>query len=264
MTTVQNERFMMNSGFNSLLRSFPAYLIIFVLLGGCHVNVPPQLDDSRAFTEIYKQAIASPIRTNEHRNADAKRKPLEFLKLSHVRPGMLVLDVASGGGYSTQLLALVVGNTGRVWAQNDKSRVNLEKRLTDHPQQNIVSVIQPYEDPVPKNAPKLDLITIILNYHDIAYMPVDRMKMDQRLFDALKPGGHLVVIDHSAKTGEGISVAKSLHRIEEGFVVKELQQAGFQLEEETDYYRNPDDPRDKAFFNMTIQTDKFALRFVKH
>ena len=27
--------------------------------------------------------------------------------------------------------------------------------------------------------------------------------------------------------------------------------------------KNPSDPRDQAFFNMTIPTDKFALRFVK-
>jgi predicted methyltransferase len=56
----------------------------------------------------------------------------------------------------------------------------------------------------------IDLITIIMNYHDIAYMPVDRAKADQRLFNALKTGEHLVVMDHYAKSGSGISAAKSL------------------------------------------------------
>jgi predicted methyltransferase len=94
-------------------------------------------------------------------------------------------------------------------------------------------------------------------------MPVDRAQMNRKLFDALKPGGHLVVMDHSAKDGSGIADAKSLHRIEENVVMDELQTAGFKLEKEGQFLRNPDDPRDQPFFKMKIPTDKFALRFVK-
>jgi predicted methyltransferase len=176
---------------------------------------------------------------------------------------MLVLDIAAGGGYTTQLLALVIGSKGKVWAQGTQSQSALEERLANHPQANIMPVIQPFEDPIPNGLPKLDLITIIMNYHDIAYMPVDRAKMNQRLFNALKTGGHLVVMDHSAKAGSGISAAKSLHRIDEKVVVDEFKQAGFQLEKEGGFLRNPADPRDHAFFDTNIQTDKFALRFVK-
>jgi len=176
---------------------------------------------------------------------------------------MRVLDVAAGGGYTSQLLALIVGEKGTVWAQTDKPRKGLDKRLADHPQPNIVPLVQPYEDPVPGNAPKLDLITIIMNYHDIAYMPVDRSKMNERLFNALKSGGHLVVLDHSAKTGSGIKDTKTLHRIEETVVINEFQQAGFKLDEQGEFLRNPADPREQAFFDMKIQSDKFALRFIK-
>lgn len=211
----------------------------------------------------YEQAIASPIRTAEDRRADAHRKPLEFLRFAEVRPGMKVLDIAAGGGYTTQLLALTVGSGGTVWAQNGKSKMALDERLDEHPQSNIVQIVRPFEDPVPGDLPRLDLVTIILNYHDIAYMPVDRAKMDQRLFNALKPGGHLVVIDHSAKAGTGISAARTLHRIDEAVVLKEFRQAGFRLEQESDFLRNPSDPRDQAFFDMSIPTDRFALRFVK-
>ena len=98
----------------------------------------------------------------------------------------------------------------------------------------------------------LDLITIIMNYHDIAYMPVDRAKMNRRLFNALKAGGHLVVMDHSAKPGSGISAAKSFHRIDEKVVLDESRQAGFKLEQEGDFFKNPADPRDQAFFNTKI------------
>jgi predicted methyltransferase len=245
-------------------RWIPAVLATLVgLAWALNSYSAPQLGDSQVVIDSYKLAVASPIRTDEDRGADAKRKPLEFLQFTNALPGMRVLDIAAGGGYTTQLLALVVGSNGIVWAQGTKSRAALEERLTSHPQTNIVSVIRPFEDPVPDDAAKLDLITIIMNYHDIAYMPVDRTKMNQRLFNSLKSGGHLVVLDHSAKVGSGISVAKTLHRIEEKVVLDEFQQAGFKLEQTGDFLKNPADPRDQAFFDMQIQTDKFALRFVK-
>ena len=244
-------------------RWLPILLAAWGLAFAAHSFAAPQSETPKALRAIYLQAISSPVRTEGDRSADAKRKPLEFLQFSKVRPGMQVLDVAAGGGYTTQLLALVVGSKGKVWAQGPETSRVLQARLANHYQANIVPVAQPFEDPVPDNAPKLDLITLIMNYHDIAYMPVDREKMNRRLFDALKPGGHLVVLDHSATPGSGVSVAKTLHRIDEKVVLDEELKAGFKLEQESNFMRNPADPRDKAFFNMTIPTDKFALRFVK-
>jgi predicted methyltransferase len=244
-------------------RRFRVLLVIFGLALGIDGYASAKSDDSPAASGIYEQAVASPIRSDDDRDADAKRKPLQFLQFTNVQPGMRVLDVAAGGGYTTQLLALVVGSNGTVWAQGTKSGSALEGRLAKHPQANIVPVIRPFEDPVPAGVAKLDLITIIMNYHDIAYMPVDRAKMNQRLFNALKTGGHLVVMDHSAKPGSGISAAKTLHRIDEKVVMDELLHAGFKLEQEGDFLKNLGDPRDQAFFNMKIETDKFALRFVK-
>ena len=241
-----------------------ASMLTFIgLVWSLNGNAATQTDDTQKLDKLYQQAAASPIRTDDDRQVDAARKPVEFLQFANVRPGMLVLDVATGRGYTTQLLALAVGSRGNVWAQADKLRPEFIKRLADHPQPNIIPVVRPYDDPVPDGAPKLDLITIILNYHDIAYMPVDRAGMNQRLFSALKPGGHLVVIDHSAKIGEGITVAKTLHRIDETVVLNEMQKAGFQLEQEADFLHNPTDLREQAFFNMKMPTDSFALRFIK-
>jgi predicted methyltransferase len=248
------------SKFCLLPRSFSVVLAVLGLVWAVNSHAASKQDE---LLGMYKQAIASPSRTDDDRAADAKRKPLEFLQFTDVHPGMRVLDIAAGGGYTTQLLSLVVGSGGTVWAQSAELNEKLVKRVATSSLNNINPVATPFEDPVPNAATNLDLVTVIMNYHDIAYMPVDRAKMNQRLFDALKPGGHLVVMDHSAKTGSGISEAKTLHRIEEKVVLDELLQAGFKLEKEGDFLKNPDDPRDQAFFKMTIPTDKFALRFVK-
>ncbi len=194
---------------------------------------------------------------------DASRNPVEFIPFTGAMPGMQVEDVAAGAGYTTQLMALAVGPAGKVYAQRETPGPALTKRLADNPQPNIVVVLRPFEDPVPPDAPKLDLITIVNNYHDITYLPVDRTKMNQRLYAALKPGGHLVVVDHSAKAGTGVSAGKTLHRIDEAVVVAEMQQAGFVLEAEGTFLRNPADTRETSSGDANPPTDKFALRFAK-
>lgn len=233
---------------------------VLCVLGGC-ATTPPE--DARAATERYQAVIASPVRTDQDRRMDASRRPAEFLPFTQVAPGMQVLDIAAGGGYTTQLLALAVGPKGMVWAQAQQPGAALTKRLADQPQANIVVVKRPFDDPVPEDAPKLDLITIVNNYHDISYLPVDRAKMNQRLFAALKPGGRLVIVDHSALAGTGITAGKTLHRIEEAVVVAEVRQAGFVLDAEGAFLRNPADPRDQSSNEPKVPTDKFALRFVK-
>jgi len=213
--------------------------------------------------EDYRNVVGSPIRTDQDRRLDAARHPAEFLAFAQARPGMQVLDVSAAAGYTSQLLALAVGPTGKVFAQNPSERPALSERLAEHPQANLVPVLRPFDDPVPEQAPKLDLITIVQNYHDICNLPVDRAAMNAHLFAALKRGGHLVVTDHSARSGTGLAETKRLHRIDEAVVRAEFERAGFVLEAEGDFLRNPADSRDGVSYSSKIPTDKFALRFVK-
>ena len=242
------------------LASIIAALGVLSGVSGC-ATMPAE--DPKAAAERHQKVIASPVRTDQDRRMDAARHPAEFLPFTQVRPGMMVLDVAAGAGYTSQLLALAVAPGGTVWAQREQPGAALTKRLADRPQANLVPVYRPFEDPVPADSPKLDLITIVLNYHDITYLPVDRAKMNERWFAALKPGGHLVVVDHSGRAGTGITEGKILHRIDEAVVVAEASQAGFVLEAEGSFLRNPADPRDQTSSDPRIPTDKFALRFVK-
>ena len=231
---------------------------MFVVLAGCATNPPARTPEQRAQT-----AITSPIRTEQDRRMDASRKPAEFLPFTEVAPGMMVLDVSAGAGYTSQLLALSVGPGGKVFAQRTAPGDALTKRLAAHPQPNFIPVYRSFEDPVPPDAPGLDLVTLVNNYHDIVYQPTDRAKMNQRIFAALKPGGRFVIVDHSARSGSGISAAKALHRIDQAIVVAEVMQAGFVLEAEGQFMRNPSDNREVSSGDGQIDTDKFVLRFVK-
>lgn len=111
-----------------------------------------------ALAESYSAVVADPIRTEQDRTMDARRHPAELLSFTQVKPGMQVLDVAAGGGYTSQLLAIAVGPSGTVWAQAQRPSPIMSKRLADQPQKNLVYLQRPFDDPVPPEAPKLDLI----------------------------------------------------------------------------------------------------------
>jgi predicted methyltransferase len=247
--------------FMELPRRFLSLSVVMglVLVSSC--STPPAND--KTVLASYETAVTSSIRTDQDRNADGARHPAEFLAFAQVKPGMQVLDVAAGAGYTSQLLAVAVGPNGTVFAQSPKPGPALTKRMADHPQANLVVVARPFDDPIPDNASKLDLVTLVLNYHDITYLQVDRTQMNAKLFAALKPGGHFVVIDHAGRKGTGISEGKTLHRIEESVVLDEVRRAGFVLETESNFLRNPADPLDTPSTGASVPTDKFALRFVR-
>jgi predicted methyltransferase len=241
-------------------------IVVAVVLGtGCVTSVAPGSDSPRTPSTPARVAaiIANPIRSDADRALDAERKPAQFLPFTGVAPGMRVLDVSTGAGYTSQLLALAVLPGGTLYAQTPRPGAAITKRLAEHPQADFVLVQRPFDDPIPPDAPKLDLVTLVLNYHDITHLPVDRVKMNKAIFDALKPGGHYVIVDHSSRPGRGVSEGKTLHRIDEAVVKHEVEQAGFKLDAEGDFLRNPADPRDVPSSRPAVPTDKFALRFVK-
>src|SRR4051812_17645416 len=86
----------------------------------------------------YRALLDSPVRTERDRGMDATRKPAELLAFAQVRPGMHVLDMVAGAGYTSQILALAVGPSGKVWAQAPKPGATLSERMTAHPQANLV------------------------------------------------------------------------------------------------------------------------------
>ena len=129
----------------------------------------------------------------------------------------------------------------------------------------ITPVERPFNDPIPPEVAnaRLDLVTLMFNYHDLGFMGVNRDSMNKAVFRALKPGGMYVIADHSGRPGTGISESGTLHRVEETFLRKEVEAAGFKLVAEGDFMRNPADPRDKNTPDPPQPKDEFVLKFVK-
>jgi len=216
----------------------------------------------------YDALIAAPDRSDADRETDKRRDPVKLLAFTGASAGMKVLDMGAGGGYSTELMARAVGPRGVVYGQNGaelgaRPKERFEARLKTPAMQNAVALVRPFDDPLPSDVRDLDLITFLFFYHDTTYMEVDRAAMNRKLFAALKPGGILVIADHAALPGQGISVVKTLHRIEESALRQEIEAAGFRLAAEGNFWRNPDDTHDSPSYKPAMPVDNFVLKYQK-
>jgi predicted methyltransferase len=225
-------------------------------------------------TRQLREVVGASDRSQDDRALDAGRHPAELLTFFGVRPGMRVAELGAGTGYTTELLARAVGRTGRVYAQNPK--VFLERfaegtwseRLKKPVLSNVVRVDREFDAPLPREAKNLDLVMMVLIYHDTVWMQIDRSKMLKSVLAALKPGGVFGVVDHSARAGSGLADVQTLHRIDEKTLRDEVEHAGFRFVAEADFLRNPRDTRDwndspKQAGDRRGTSDRFVLKFIR-
>lgn len=223
---------------------------------------------NKTAAQDYAAIIAAPDRSEADRQTDQRRNPMKLLAFVGVCTGMKVLDMGTGGGYSTELMARGVGATGVVYGQDSaeasqRAKDTFEARLKTPAMKNVIRIVRNFSDPVPPDVRNLDLITFFFFYHDTTYMKVDRALMNRKLYAALKPGGILVIADHSARPGDGVSVGKTLHRIEESVLRREVEFAGFKLVAQGSFLKHPEDPRNEPVFQPKVPVDEFVLKFLK-
>jgi predicted methyltransferase len=217
-------------------------------------------------------ALGDPARPAEDKARDAARKPAELLALAGVKPGDKVADLIMGGGYLTRVLAGTVGAGGKVYAYQPAEFIAFMPRYGEQQK----TVVAAYPNVAAVNGPlgtvsfpeKLDAVITVQNYHDLHLKPMPAgtaAKVNKAVFDALKPGGVYLIVDHAAVAGAPIAVADSLHRIDQTTVKSEVQAAGFKLERESPLYRDKADPKTGNVFDPAIRgkTDQFTLVFRK-
>jgi predicted methyltransferase len=250
------------------MRPKPLPLFLLLLAAGSAAAAAAKIP------EAIRAAVEAPDRSAADRALDAGRKPAETLAWFGIRPGMRVAELGAGLGYTTELLARVVGPKGVVYAQNNRfildrfAEAPWSARLQKPVMKNVVRVDREFDDPLPPEAHDLDAVVMILFYHDTVWMGADRAKMNAAVFKALRKGGTFAIVDHSAKQGAGTNETQTLHRIEESSLRREVEAAGFRLKAESDILRNPSDTRDwndspMAAGDKRGTSDRFMLAFVK-
>lgn len=231
-----------------------------------HAQTPDACSATASVDTRLAAALARPDRPDKQKAADPVRDSENRFLLTYIKPGDHVLDLGAGGGYSSMLLSAAVCG-GSVDSQNpaewNKDPAPREAMAKARPN---IHLVESDFDKVPVPATPYDAIFIGTIYHDTYNMPgADGPRMDKALFAALKPGGLVIVIDHAAPAGSGISDTNTLHRIDKQVVLKDFKAAGFELVADSAALSNPADDHTLKVFDPAIRghTDRFALVFKK-
>jgi predicted methyltransferase len=247
--------------------------------------------------DIYDAAVQHAGRSADDLKRDQSEHPAELLRLTGIKSGMRVADVMAGGGYYSELLSYLVGPSGHVLLLNntayDKwSEGGWEKRLAGNRStaegipgsangatrgNRLPNVEHRTVDLQHLDLPdhSLDALLLIKVYHDFYWIDTDPKavwpKMDaavvlDQLTRVLKPGGVVLLEDHSAKAGTGSADAGTLHRIDEAYTVRDFEKRGFKLIAKSDLLRRPQDERTLVSYTPPGlgKTDRFVLVFRKN
>lgn len=240
---------------------------LFTYLGSSHAG---------ELTDI-ERALSHPERPSHDLRLDKVRKAKKVLEFFQIEKGMNVIDTFSGPGYYTEILSYLVGNKGSVVMHNHSlweaySKKGSDARIKDNRLPNV------YQEMQDLNTTKFrrnhyDVATVILGIHDM-YLPSEKSESGEAinpnaffssLFDAIKPGGVVGVIEHEAKKGSDPVKSSALHRTDSELIIRLLEEVGFKLEAQSSMLRNYQDDYTLSVFDKNIRwkTDRSVMRFRK-
>jgi predicted methyltransferase len=216
-------------------------------------------------------AVADKARPEADRARDADRKPAEVIALTGIHPGAKVAEMLPGGGYFTRIFSKLLGPQGTLYAWMNLPATNaapggrdpaaaIRALAADPNYRNIRLANLDPSTPLPE---KVDLVWTSLNYHDMKNRPgADLVAINRMVFDALKPGGLYMVIDHAAERGSGARDTQARHRIDPELVFKEVTAAGFKLLQQSELLKNAADDHTRSSHDVERgKTDQFVLLF---
>ncbi len=222
-------------------------------------------------------AIDNPLRTEDNRTRDEARKPGKVLAFYGVKEGMTVVDLASGGGYFTEIIAGAVGPKGQARAQNqagdrfEERKAALEAQYA--PFGNIVIDATQPGGPLPYEDASVDMVLLSLIIHHLHYaedsgetMPARSAEIYADIKRILKPGGVFAIIEHKAPNGSSRQQSAEWHRISEDVMIADVTGAGFTFEGSADdIHNNPEDDLQNFWGESGLRgkTTRLVHRYVK-
>jgi predicted methyltransferase len=224
--------------------------------------------------EKIEAAMKGDVRTAEEKGRDAERKPRQTLEFFGLRDDMRVVELVPAGGWYTKILAPVVADKGELWVALGTQR--LEPVLKSTPALGRVKVAPTDMKLAPAGGrmgvfdisqgtlgvKDADLVLTFRNYHNLG--ATGRANLNRAVFDALKPGGHYGILDHTRRHNEPDS-SENWRRMDPVLVIREVQAAGFVLEDSSPLHFTPDDELRYEVGRKSVagNTDRFVLKFRK-
>jgi len=203
---------------------------VSAVLGFAGIQMEPSLAQTPATHEHsfggaqhWAQVFDDPAR-------DEWQKPHQVIQALHLAPNAVVADIGSGTGYFSIRLAHFVPK-GRVFGVDIEP--DMVKYLAERAKRdgltNVTAVSGRPDDP--RLPAKVDVVMMVDVFHHIA----DRGRYFRKLWDSLKRGGRVAIIDYKQDSPMG---PPARERITPDGVKAELRAAGYALVKEHDFLPN--------------------------
>ena len=245
-----------------------------------------------------KSAISGDHRSDADKARDRYRKPLQTLEFLGFRSNMTVVEVWPGSGWYTKILAAALKDKGQLHTAQFSPNVpygfirraygKFLTTLGEAPDIYRNVIITELDFPYQLNiAPResADMVVTFRNVHNWVMELFGGGKYAhlgfQAMYDALKPGGILGIVDHrwpDRKTEDPVS--------KNGYIsvqrtIELAQAAGFELVDQSDILANAKDSKDyprgvwslppsyamgdkdKTKYEKIGESDRFLLKFIK-
>jgi predicted methyltransferase len=224
--------------------------------------------------EQIEAAVKSPNRPEADKARDAERKPRKTLEFLGLQANQRVVELVPAAGYFTKILGPVLAEKGELYVAIGAQR--LEPQIKENPALAKVKVAPSKATMTPSptqmglfdvgavdlGVKDADLVLTFRNYHN--FTPEARASLNKAVFASLKKGGLYGILDHTRRHNEPGN-AENWRRMDPVLVIKEVQAAGFVLEDFSNIHYTPDDELRYEVGRKTVtgNSDRFVLRFRK-
>jgi len=266
--------------------------IITMLITGltCSTNIP-----SNGIEKSVLNALEGEHRSEKNILRDQYRNPKDTLAFFGVSPDLTVVEIWPSSGWYAEILAPLLRDNGTYYAagfstkakrspQWRKNKVKqLEEKFAKHPEvydKVIVTGLSVPEDVVIAPKGSADTVLTFRNVHN--WMKGKYAEgVFSAMYDALKPGGILGVVEHRAKEGTSLATMIKSGYVTETEVIRLAKQAGFALESRSEINANLKDTKDHPKGVWTLppslrlkdqdrekylaigESDRMTLKFIK-
>jgi len=218
------------------------------------------------------EAMQSDIRTDAERARDRNRQAPQILEFFRLRPDMRVIEILPFSGWYTKILAPILAEDGKLYVTHPGPTFYSDAFIPVAALPGMEEVEEvdwngappadgrPFFGSGPWDVEPLDLVLTFRNYHNFSLE--DRMSINDSAFSALKPGGLYGIVDHTRRHMEPNN-SENGRRVDPVLVIREVQEAGFELVDYTNLLRRPDDELryEVGRPSVTGNSDRFTLLF---
>lgn len=253
------------------MRKFLVVVAAITGISAAHAQfAPPPLSEVGKKIEA---AMQSEIRTDQERDRDDNRSPIETLEFLGLEDDMRVVEMVPGGGWYTKILAQVLEENGEFYVGLGTRRIG--PLLEKYPVLDNVKILPVEARFVPTEtiglfelgefSLEIEDVDLILTFRNLHNFTVEsRPNINRAVFDALRPGGLYGVVDHTRRHNEPDN-PENWRRLDPVLVIKEIQDVGFEFVDFSDLHYRPDDELrfEVGRKSVTGNTDRFTMLFRK-